>query len=278
MPGRLAVGLEFIGVVIGHERAVVEQAEFADDVERIYGEVPTGGADADRAGAGEAFERVGGAEGEVALGAGGQPGVGLVDPGMDADLVAGGGDAADFVGVQQGGNGGIEEAGRNGFTLEQREDAWHGAAIAVLALADAHRAFVGVAERDGVVISVERDRHGAACAAGPGAGGKAAAGAGSTDDASPCGFRPLPGFAVGVGRVRHGDKIVRSAAEVQGAAAGLGRAGFYCRVLPAAGGVLTPIAATRATTSIGCETWNTRWSGKVWLSVSGPFRPVSMMW
>jgi len=128
---------------------------------------------------------------------------------VDADLVALGGHGADLVGVQQGGDGGVEEAGLDAFALEQPADAGHGGAAAVLALADAHRALIGVAQRYGLVVGVEGDGEGAAGAAGPGGGGEAASGAGAADDAAPGGFAPLPGLAVRVLGLTHGDNLPR---------------------------------------------------------------------
>ena len=139
-------------------------------------------------------QRLGGAERQVAFGLARQRGVGLVDPGMDADLVPVVGDAAHLLGMQQRRHGGIEEARRDRFAFQQRADARHRLAVAVLALADAHRAFVAVAQRDGFVVGVEADRHRAARAVRPGLRLQAAAGAGAADDAAPGGFRPLPGL------------------------------------------------------------------------------------
>ena len=74
----------------------------------------------------------------------------------------------------------------------------------VLALADAHRALVAVAQRDGLVIGVERDRDGAARAVRPLRRTQAASGPRAPDDAAPGGLRPLPGLAFGVrGHVVH---------------------------------------------------------------------------
>ena len=143
-------------------------------------------------------QRLGGAECQVAFRLARQRGVGLVDPGMDADLVAVVGGRAHLLGMQQRRHRGIEERRRHRLALQQLADARHGLAVAVLALADAHRAFVGVAQRDRLVIRVEADRHRAARAVRPGLRLQAASGAGTADDAPPGGLGPLPGLAFGV--------------------------------------------------------------------------------
>jgi hypothetical protein len=122
---------------------------------------------------------------------------------MDADLVALGRDAAHLVGIKQRGDGGIEETRRNLLALEQAADARHRLAVAVLPLADAHRAFIGVTQRDGVVVGIEGNRHGAARTIGPCGGRQAAAGPRPADDAAPRAFLPLPGCALGMGRCGH---------------------------------------------------------------------------
>ena len=129
---------------------------------------------------------------------GGRGGVGFVDPGVDADLVALVSDGADFVGVEQGGDGGVEERGLDAVLGEDGADAGHAAAVTVMALADPHGALVSVAERDGVVVGIEGEGDGAAGAAGPGGGGEAAAGAGAGGHAAPDGLGPFPGGAGGV--------------------------------------------------------------------------------
>jgi len=98
---------------------------------------------------------------------------------MDADLVAFRRHAAHLVGIQLGGHRGVEEAGRDSLPFQQATDARHGLAIAVLALADAHRTLVTIAQRNCVVVRIEGYRDGTARAVGPGAGGEAAGSAGN---------------------------------------------------------------------------------------------------
>jgi hypothetical protein len=69
---------------------------------RVDGKIPGRGADADRALAGDLLERVGGTKVSSRSTPGGSLRVRLVDPGMDADLVALIGDRAHFLGMQQG--------------------------------------------------------------------------------------------------------------------------------------------------------------------------------
>ncbi len=196
--GRLAAFLDLVGVVVRHQAAVVEQAQLADHPQRVDREIPARGAHPDRPAAGEFFQHVGSPKGEITLGVVGKRGVRFVNPGMDADLVALAGDRAHLLGVQQRRDGGIEERDRDRLAREQAADARDRLAGAVLALADAHRAFVGVAQRDRLVIGIEAQRHGAAGAVRPGGGAQAAAGAGAADDAAPGRFGPLPRFLLGI--------------------------------------------------------------------------------
>src|SRR5262249_57065276 len=117
--------------------------------------------------------------------------------------------------------GGIEEAGGDRLALQQLADARHGLAVAVLALADAHRAFVAVAQRDRLMVGIEADRHGAARAIRPRLRLQTAAGAGPVDDAAPLRLGPLPGLLLRRGMVVHeersaciGGRMVRGIAAV----------------------------------------------------------------
>ena len=109
-PGRLAVVHQLVRIVVGHQRAVVQQPHLVDDLQRVDREIPARRAHAHRIAPGEPRQRLGGAEGQVALGRVRAAWCCLVDPGVDADLVAVVGDAAHLVGVQQGGDRGVEEA------------------------------------------------------------------------------------------------------------------------------------------------------------------------
>ena len=137
-----------------------------------------------------------GTERQIALRLARQGGVRLVDPGMDADLVAVIGQRAHLFRMQQRGDGRIEEACRNRLRVPAAADAGHGLAGAVLALTDAHRAHIAIAQRDRFVIRVEADRDRAARPIGPGFRLHAATGAGSADDLPPGWLGPLPWFAI----------------------------------------------------------------------------------
>ena len=77
---------------------------------------------------------------------------------------------------------------------EQGADARHALAGAILPLADAHGAFIGIAQRNGFVIRVEGKRNAAARPIGPGSGRQGTSGAGAAHNFAPLGFGPFPGF------------------------------------------------------------------------------------
>jgi hypothetical protein len=112
---------------------------------------------------------------------------------MDADLVPFLRDLADLARMQQGGDGGIEEARLDAMPAQQRADARHALTVAVLPLADPHRALVGVAQRDRLVIGIEGEADGAARPARPGCRLQRAPGAGAADDLPPLRLGPFPG-------------------------------------------------------------------------------------
>ena len=130
-------------------------------------EIPGRRADADRAPAGDLLQHVGRAHLQVALRRLGQDRVALVDPAMDADLVALGHHAALLVGIEHGRDGRHVERRRDVVLLQQRQDARDAGAVAVLALAQAADRFAAFAQLAGLVVGIERERHGAARAVRP---------------------------------------------------------------------------------------------------------------
>ena len=124
----------------------------------------------------------------------GQDRVALVDPAVDADLVAIGGDAALLVGMEHGRDGRHVEGRGDRVFLQQRQDARDAGAVAVLALAQAADRLAAFAQLAGLVVGVERDRHGAARAVRPHVGPQRPAGAHALDDAAPALLGPLPGL------------------------------------------------------------------------------------
>ena len=96
--------------------------------------------------------------------------VALVDPAVDADLVAFGDDAALLVGIEQRGHGRHEEARFDVVPLQSVEDARHALAVAVLALRQPADRLAALAQLVGLVVGVERERHRAARAARPALG------------------------------------------------------------------------------------------------------------
>ena len=198
-PGRLAIGGQLIGVVVAHQGTVVEQPHLPDDPQRVDREIPAGRAHPDRRAPGQPFQNLGGAQIDRTLRLIVQVRVLLVDPGMQADLVAVLRHRAHLILMQQGGDAGVEEGRGDGVPRQKRADARHALARAVLALADPHRAGIAVAQRDGFVIRVERQRHGAASAIGPMGWLEAAARPGAFDHAAPGRLGPFPRSD----RVRH---------------------------------------------------------------------------
>ena len=161
----------------------------------VFGrEIPGRRADADRTLARDLLQHVGRAHLQVALGGLGQDRIALVDPAVDADLVALGRDAALLVGMEHGRDRRHVEGRGHGVLLQQRQDARDAGAVAVLALAQAADRFAAFAQLAGLVIGVERDRHGAARAARPHVGPQRPAGAHALDDAAPALLGPLPGL------------------------------------------------------------------------------------
>ena len=148
----------------------------------LRAEVPRRRADADRTHAGDLLERVGGAHLQVALRFERQHRVALVDPAVDADLVAFGHDAALLVGIQERGHGRHVEARRHAVPLQDVEDARHAPAVAVLALRQLADRAAAIAQLVGLVIGVERERDRATRAALPAVGLQRAAGPHVIDD------------------------------------------------------------------------------------------------
>src|SRR5262249_52573125 len=120
--------------------------------------------------------------------------VALVDPAVDADLVAFGDDAALLVGIEEGDHRRHVEARRHAVPLEDFEDAWHRAPCAVLALRQLADRAAAVTQLVGLVVGVERERDRAACAVFPCLRPQRAAGPHVIDDGAPVRFRPLPRF------------------------------------------------------------------------------------
>ena len=85
---RGAVGEEFVGFVVGHQRGVVGEAQFPDDIEGGVGEVPRRRPDPDGPAAGLAVQHVGGAAQQIEFLLVGEQGVPFVDPAVHRHLVA----------------------------------------------------------------------------------------------------------------------------------------------------------------------------------------------
>ena len=120
--GGLALVQHLVRHVVRHETGVVEQAQLRDQIQRVRAVLPRSGANADRPAPAELLERIERALHEhafiVPLEARGP----LVDPAVDAELVAGGGDALHVLGVELGTDTGNEERRGNVVALEKRQN------------------------------------------------------------------------------------------------------------------------------------------------------------
>ena len=198
--GGLAVGVDLVGAVIGHERRVVQEPHLAQDVEGVRAVVPGRGAVAERADAGDLGHVVDGTLQEGALVVGLEAGVEFVDPAVNGELVVSRGlDDVGLEGVEDQGDGGNEEGGGDAFAVEQVDDAGQGDACSELALREGADGGVTVAQAgDGLVVHVEGEEDRDAGAAGPGFGLQAAAGADCVDGFQDSFVGPAPaGFVLG---------------------------------------------------------------------------------
>src|SRR3989442_763965 len=133
---------------------------------------------------------------ELALGVARQLGVALVDPAVDADLVAFGDDAALLVGIEEGSHRRDEERGLYIRILQNRKNARHALPVAVLALREPADRLAAFAQLVGLVIGVERQRHRAARTVLPASRPQRPAGAHAVHDPAPALLRVLPGREV----------------------------------------------------------------------------------
>ena len=156
-------------------------------------EIPRGGAQSDRCGARQLFEHLAGAPRQVALVGRLQQAVALVDPAVQADLVARRGDGRHVFRVQEGGHAGDVEAGRDIVALHEPQDARQAGAGAVLALRQQGRGRLAVAQRQRLLVHVKRQRHRDLGAAGPDVGSQRPAGAHAVDRLPPARLGPAPG-------------------------------------------------------------------------------------
>src|SRR5262249_47275000 len=130
----------------------------------------------------------------------------LVDPAVDADLMALGDDPALLVGMQQSHDRRNVESCADAEALEQCKDARHADARTVLAPAQPPDRLAAVAQLVGLVIGIEGERDRAACAVLPGFGPIGPAGADVADQFAPVFLRPLPRLELG-NLLRHGSLL-----------------------------------------------------------------------
>src|SRR5262245_29736426 len=191
--GRHAFHLELVAVDVRHERRVVEEAHFLRDGERVRAEVPRRRADPHGPRPGNSFQNIGGTHLKLALRVARQLGVAFVDPAVDADLVALGDHAPLLVGIEQRSHGRDEKACPYVMLGKDLKNTWHALTVAVLALRQAPDRLAAFAQLVRFVVRVERQRHGAARAAGPALRAQRPTGAHPADDAAPAFLGPLPG-------------------------------------------------------------------------------------
>ena len=157
--GRLVVLEEFVGIVVRHQRRVVEQTHFPRNGQGVRRKVPRWRADAYRSHADDLLELVGSPHLQIPFVLRGQRGVPLVDPGVNPDLVPATNHRALLVRVQHRGHCRHEEGRRHGVSVQQLENSRHADACAVLALTEPTRRRLAGTERQGLVIRIEGQRH-----------------------------------------------------------------------------------------------------------------------
>ena len=119
MPGRLALFDQLVGFVIGHQRGIVKQPEFALDAQGLGAEIPGRRAHTHRPFSANPLESIGCTEHQVPLDVIGKLAVELMDPAMDAKFMSLGGNAPLLVLVEQRRDRGDEE-GRLGVMFCKR--------------------------------------------------------------------------------------------------------------------------------------------------------------
>src|SRR5262249_15138591 len=125
----------------------------------------------------------------------------LMDPAVDADLVSLGDDAALLIGMNERRHGRDVERRLDAVALEQLQDARHPDAIAVLPPGEPADRLAAVAQLIRLMVAVKGQRDRAARAARPARRAQRPPGAHPRHQLAPMLFRPLPGFAIGLGGV-----------------------------------------------------------------------------
>src|SRR4051794_21682705 len=231
--GLLAVHEELVAVDIGHQRRVVFEAHLLRYGERLRAEVPRRRADADRPHAANLLQRVGRAHLQLALVFCRQLGVALVDPAMDANLVALGDQAALLLRIKERGDRRHEKARPDARAPQDFQDARDSLPGTVLALREAPDRLPAIAQLVRVVIGIERERHRAPRAAVPAFRPERPPGAHLLDDAPPLLVLPLPGLQSAIVLHRVPALILRASSLMNAASCSTNRAN-------SAGGMPTP--------------------------------------
>ncbi len=188
--GLPAIHLELVAIHVRHQRRVVEEPHLLRDRERMRAEVPRRRADAHGPFPSNLFQGIRGAHLQLALGFLRQFGIALVDPAVDADLVALGGDAPLLVRIEKRGHRRHEEGCLH--IPQDGQDARHALAIPVLPLGKPADRLAAFAQLVGLVVGVERERYRAARAAVPGLRTQRLPGAHAVHDLAPALLGVLP--------------------------------------------------------------------------------------
>ena len=121
-PRGLAVEQQLIRIFIGHQRAVIRQAEFDRDGDGCRAQIPIGRTEAGRRCAANILEHVASAQHQVAFGLRVELRIILVHPAVHSDLVSRIDDSAWFVGIDQGADRRHEKARRHVVATEHLQD------------------------------------------------------------------------------------------------------------------------------------------------------------
>ena len=191
------MGEQFIGLVVGHERGVVREVQLADQVKRVLAEVPLGCSNADRTRSAESLDDVDAAHEQVTLGVTVKCRVPFVDPAVECDLVSGGCARCDLLRMEERRHRWDEEGNGNPVPIEESEDARDGDPGAVFALRELAGVRFPAAQRNRLVIRIERERNRDGRPVRPSRRFEGSPGADTADVAAPPGLLPRPGFVAG---------------------------------------------------------------------------------
>lgn len=166
-PRRLAFVEQLVRVVVGHERAVVQETHLPLDLQRCGREIPGRCPHADGPHASDAFQCVGRPKMQVPLYILGQGGVQLVDPAVEPDLVSLGDELALLFRMKQGSDCRNEKGRASTMATQRGTDARYADPAAILAPREPAYRLATVPQFVGLMIAIEGEGHRDACAAWP---------------------------------------------------------------------------------------------------------------